>query len=349
MSRDARLRLAMTGLHPDRVRVLLESCGSAAAVLRAVERGRVEVSRRALAALEMPAADLRRVLAGLGIRPVYLGDADYPASLQGLPDAPDLLFVRGTLSDVPAVAVVGTRRCTAYGRVLARAYGSAIAKAGWVTVSGLARGIDAEAHLGTVDAGGPGVAVLGSGSNVVYPEENRGLHDRLIETGGAVVTEYPPGTPPEPWRFPPRNRIIAGLSAVVVVVEAAVKGGALITASAALDQGKAVLAVPGDVGRPASEGCNLLIRDGAVPVLGPDDLVEAVSLIVGPPRARSGPARHGEAGDDRILAVLGPTGASLEAVVAATGMPVDEVLSRVARLEAAGRTARRGARIIETP
>ena len=156
-------------------------------------------------------------------------------------------------------------------------------------MSGLARGIDAEAHLGTVDAGGPGVAVLGSGSNVVYPAENRGLHDRLIEDGGAVVTEYPPGTPPEPWRFPPRNRIIAGLSAAVVVVEAAVKGGALITAAAALDQGKAVLAVPGDVGRPASEGCNLLIRDGAVPVLGPDDLVEAVSLIVGPPRARLRP------------------------------------------------------------
>ncbi|MCJ7725861.1 MAG: DNA-processing protein DprA, partial [Acidimicrobiia bacterium] len=310
MSRDARLRLAMTGLHPDRMRALVESCGSAAAVLRAVGRGRVEVSRRAMAALARPASELRRVLGDLGVRPVYLGDGDYPPSLGGIPDAPDVLFVRGTLPAVPAVAVVGTRRCTAYGRNLARADGAAIAAAGWTTVSGLARGIDAEAHQGTVDAGGPGIAVLGSGSNVIYPAEHRRLHDRLVETGGAVVTEYPPGTPPEAWRFPPRNRIIAGLSAVVVVVEAAVKGGALITASAALDQGTTVLAVPGDVGRVASEGCNLLIRDGAVPVLGPEDLVEAVSLIVGPPRPRSGPARHEEADDERILSVLGPTGAS---------------------------------------
>ncbi|NHZ71210.1 MAG: hypothetical protein GWP18_06170, partial [Proteobacteria bacterium] len=117
----------------------------------------------------------------------------------------------------------------------------------WVTVSGLARGIDAEAHLGVVDSDGLGVAVLGSGSNVIYPAEHRELHDRLIEAGGGVVTEYPPGTPPEAWRFPPRNRIISGLAAAVVVVEAAVKGGALITANAALDQAKVVLAVPGDV------------------------------------------------------------------------------------------------------
>ncbi|MBU1226385.1 MAG: DNA-processing protein DprA [Actinobacteria bacterium] len=347
MSRDARLRLAMAGLHPDRARALVESFGSETAVLRAVERGRIEVSRRAAAALSRPAAEIREMLDGLGVRLLWRGGPGYPESLEGLPDAPDVLFMRGRLPECPAVAVVGTRRCTAYGRAIARAYGSAIAGAGWTTVSGLARGIDAEAHLGTLEGGGPGVAVLGSGSNVVYPSEHRGIHDGLIASGGAVVTEYPPGTPPEPWRFPPRNRIIAGLSAAVVVVEAAVKGGALITASAAADQGKVVLAVPGDVGREVSEGCNLLIRDGAVPVLGPDDLVEALSLIVGPARPRSiviGPA---DEADRTILAALGPAGAPVEAVVAATGLPVAQVLSRLVRLETEGRIARQGSRVVE--
>ncbi len=348
MSRDARLRLAMASLHPDRARALVESYGSAAAVVRAVRRGRIEVSSRAAAALARSAAEMREMLDGLGVGLLWRGDPDYPPSLDGLPDAPDLLFVRGVLPDRPAVAVVGTRRCTAYGRALARAYGSALAGAGWTTVSGLARGIDAEAHLGVLEAGGCGVAVLGSGSNVVYPFEHRQLHDRLIAGGGAVVTEYPPGTPPEPWRFPPRNRIIAGLSAVVVVVEAAVKGGALITASAALDLAKVVLAVPGDVGREVSEGCNLLIRDGAVPVLGPDDLVEALSLIVGPPRSPLPVVPTAAVGEEGILSALGPTGASIEEVVTATGLPADEVLSGLARLEAAGLASRQGSRIVRT-
>jgi len=336
----------MAGLHPDRTRKLVGEYGSAAAVLRAIRRGRIEVSRRAIAALSRSAPEMLEMLGGLGVSPLWRGDEAYPDSLDALPDAPDLLFLRGGLPALPAVAVVGTRRCTTYGRTLARAYGTAIASAGWVTVSGLARGIDAEAHLGVVDSDGLGVAVLGSGSNVIYPAEHRELHDRLIEAGGGVVTEYPPGTPPEAWRFPPRNRIISGLAAAVVVVEAAVKGGALITANAALDQAKVVLAVPGDVGREASVGCNLLIRDGAVPVLGPDDLVEALSFIVGPPRLPAAVEAVEEDGDLDILSALGPTGASLEAVVAATGFSAEDVLSRVALLEAGGRTTRQGSLIV---
>jgi len=328
VSRDARLRLAMAGLHPDRARKLVGDYGSAAAVLRAIRRGRIEVSRRATAALSRSAPEMLEMLGGLGVSLLWRGDEAYPDSLDALPDAPDLLFLRGSVPALPAVAVVGTRRCTTYGRTLARGYGAAIASAGWVTVSGLARGIDAEAHLGVVDSDGLGVAVLGSGSNVIYPAEHRELHDRLIEAGGGVVTEYPPGTPPEAWRFPPRNRIISGLAAAVVVVEAAVKGG------------------PGDVGREASVGCNLLIRDGAVPVLGPDDLVEALSFIVGPPRLRAAVDTVEEEGDSEILSALGPTGASLEAVVAATGFSAEDVLSRVALLEAGGRTTRQGSLIV---
>ena len=334
----------MAALHPVRTRTLLERFGSADAVVRAMRRGQIQVSHRASAALERPIGDIREMLRGLEVRPVWRGEAGYPEMLDGVPDGPDLLFVRGRIPSGPAVAVVGTRRCTAYGRTLARAYGAAIAGAGWTTVSGLARGIDAEAHRGSTGAAGPGVAVLGSGSNVVYPAEHRDLHERLIEGGGAVVTEYPPGTPPEPWRFPPRNRIISGLSAAVVVVEAAAKGGALITAMAAVDQAKVVLAVPGDIDRESSEGCNLLIRDGAVPVMGPDDLIEAISLIVGPPRPNSIAPRPPDG--DSILEALGPIGASIETLVAATGLPAADVLSGVARLEAGGRITRQGSRVV---
>ena len=172
----------------------------------------------------------------------------------------------------------------------------AIAGAGWVLVSGLARGIDGAAHAGTVTAGGAGIAVLGCGPDIHYPPEHRTLGDRLVEAGGAVVTEYPPGAAPEPWRFPLRNRIISGLSSAVVVVEAGVTGGALITAGYALAHGVPVFAVPGDVRRESSKGCNLLIRDGAHPVLDPDDLIEELSLVLGPPaevasEAPDGPRR----------------------------------------------------------
>ena len=201
----------------------------------------------------------------------------------------------------------------------------------------------------TVDAGGRGVAVLGSGSNVVYPAEHRDLHRALLEGGGAVATEYPPGTPPQPWRFPPRNRIIAGLSAATVVVEAAVTGGALITAGLSADQGKPVLAVPGDVDRSASEGCNLLIRDGAIPVLGPDDLIEELSLILGPPAAASRRATDTDSGDSAVLGAMGAAGALVEEVVEATGLPAPEVLAAVARLEAVGAVRRSGDLLVPGP
>jgi DNA processing protein len=141
----------------------------------------------------------------LGAAYTVPGDTVYPECLAALPDAPALLYVLGSIPQSPSVAVVGTRKCTAYGRRLAAAYGTAIAAAGWVLISGLARGIDGAAHRGTVESDGRGVAVLGCGLDVSYPREHAGLADRLVEAGGAVVTEYPPGTPPEAWRFPPRK------------------------------------------------------------------------------------------------------------------------------------------------
>ena len=255
--------------------------GGAVGALRAIESGRVKASDHVRAEAFVDAKTRRRQLESMGVQVLLRGGAGYPQHLDRYEDAPDLLFVRGALPAHPGVAIVGTRRCTAYGLELARAYGQAAAEAGWPVVSGLARGIDGEAHRGVTDEGGIGIAVLGCGIDVAYPREHERLGSQLLETGGAIVTEYPPGSPPDGWRFPPRNRIIAGLSAAVVVVEAARTGGALITAVKAAEYGIPVFAMPGDVDRKSSEGCNLLIRDGAFPVLDPEDLVEELGLVYG--------------------------------------------------------------------
>lgn len=246
-----------------------------------------------------------------------------PPRLRAIPDPPSRLWLRGHLPDAPAVAIVGTRRCTAYGRRIATDMGRAVGASGRVVVSGLARGVDAAAHRGVVEGCGVGVGVLGSALDVLYPAENRGLAERLIADGGGILSEYPPGTPPAPFRFPARNRLIAGLSDVVVVVEAAVTGGALITARIALEQGKDVLAVPGDIDREVSAGCNLLIRDGAHPVLGIGDLLELLDFIIGPAPRPGGLEHHLD------------TAPSLEEEMSDTGRSVAEVLAGRARAEIA--------------
>ena len=329
---DTSLRLAYAGLHPDRLMGLLEKHRSPDAVLRALLGGREKCSDRVREALAVDVLVRRAELVGLGARFVGRSDPSYPSGLAALPDAPLGLFVRGEIPGTPAVAVVGTRRCTTYGRRLAADYGEAIATAGWVLVSGLARGIDGAAHEGTLAAGGVGVAVLGCGIDVAYPPEHAFLAQRLMTSGGAVTTEYPPGTPPEGWRFPPRNRIISGLASAVVVVEAGVKGGALITAGCALTQGVPVFAVPGDVRREASRGSNLLIRDGAHPVLDRDDLIQELSLVLGSPAAATVSA---DGAEGELLALLGDTGvATIDQLVTATGLPIGDVLAEVTRLEA---------------
>jgi len=206
-------------------------------------------------------------------------------------------------------------------------------------VSGLARGVDGAAHRGVVEADGRGVAVLGSGPDVWYPKEHKALGEALVASGGAIATEYPPGTPPNGWRFPPRNRIISGLSRIVVVVEAAVTGGALITARKALAQGRDVFAVPGDVDRPTSEGCNRVIRDGALPVLDPEDLVEAVSVVLGIPKLPTDTKDSARVSLDDLL------GKTIDEL--ALERPVAEVLARVARLEARGLVRREGGTIVK--
>lgn len=329
--------MAFGGLHPERVRKLFTDYGPAGA-LRRVCAGVVATTDRIREAVGVSAADRRAELAAANVTVVYKGDDGYPDHLAVLPDAPDLLFVRGVLPLVAGVAVVGTRRCTSYGKRIAEDYGAAIAAAGWPLVSGLARGIDGAAHRGTVSGGGEGIAVLGSGIDVMYPREHRELALDLIRHGGAVISESPPGAPPEAWRFPPRNRIISGLSAAVVVVEATVKGGALITAEAALRHARQIFAVPGDIGRASSEGCNLLIRDGAFPVLSPDDLVESLGLVLGPAPLQNATSDRVELdpSDNKLMDLILSGMADVDDLLAVIGTATGEGLARLGRLELQG-------------
>jgi len=261
---------------------------------------------------------------------------EVPSLLRLIPDPPETLWGVGQVPDRPGVAIVGTRRCTSYGRRVARWLGEAVARAGWPVISGLARGVDAAAHQAVVQTSGVGVAVLGSGADTVYPPENGQLASDLVATGGAVISEYQPGTPPAPFRFPARNRLISGLSSAVVVVEAGLTGGALITARLALEQGKEVLAVPGDIDRPTSAGCNLLIRDGAHPVLGAEDLINCLEFILGPAPAAPAP---------RTIA----SGDTVDELVAASDRPVSEVLAELARRELEGGLRLESGRMVTAP
>ena len=224
--------------------------------------------------------------AGVGV--LVWGDAEYPARLQEIASAPPVLYVRGRMEpgDDAAVAIVGSRRATAYGEAVARELAGELARRGITIVSGLARGIDAAAHRGALDAGGTTLAVLGSGLDEIYPPEHRELAAE-VTTSGALLSEFPLGTAPLRLHFPRRNRIISGLSLGVVVVEAGVKSGALITAHHALEQGREVFAVPGRVHAQYSEGSNRLIKAGAKLVESWEDvLVELVPNLKGRKRAR---------------------------------------------------------------
>lgn len=323
---DARLVLAHLSWHPTKRRRLIDRCGGAAAVVRAVKAGRIEASSADRAIAETPADDLRERLRRSGVEVVVYEDLPY--LLQQIPDPPDLLFARGSLPAAPGVAVVGSRRATGYGIQLARSFGAALARAGVTVVSGLARGIDGAVHEAVVRGGGQAVAVLGCGVDRWYPAAHRQLGESILDSGGVILSEYAPGASPTAWRFPVRNRIIAGLSEATVVVEAAEKGGALITARLAAEQGRTVLAVPGDVDRPTAAGTNRLIRDGAIPVLGADDLLAVVET-----------ATHvavRPSGEDPLITLIG-VGRRPEWLAAETGMAAPELFVRLGRLEAAGR------------
>jgi len=275
------------------------------------------------------------------MRRIRRDERGYPPLLARIPDPPPSLWLRGDappalLADV-AVAVVGARACSGYGRAVARSLAGGVAEAGAVVVSGLARGIDGEAHRGALAGGGRTVAVLGCGIDRDYPAAHAELARAIVVAGGLVVSEYEPGVEPAPWRFPARNRIIAGLAAATVVVEARERSGALITADFALEDGREVLAVPGEITSALSGGTNGLLRQGATPATGVADVLEAIGL-----EPHTAPAA--EPDDPACAAVLDALGAAAGAGTAddlsrATGLDAGRLATALTLLELAGRVA----------
>ncbi len=260
---------------------------------------------------------------------------DYPPLLAQLHDPPERLYLRGGSRELlarPAVAVVGARSCSGYGAQVARTLARELAAAGLVIVSGLARGIDAEAHRGALEAGGGTVAVLGCGIDRDYPARHAELARRVVGAG-AVVSEYAPGIEPAPWRFPARNRIIAGLALATVVVEARERSGALITADFALELGREVFAVPGEITSALSAGTNRLIRQGAAPLLEAGDVLAALGLEpAAPPSVAQAVSEEARS----VLTLLVDAPLSADELVRASGADPAEVAAALIELELAG-------------
>ncbi|SFR84296.1 DNA-processing protein DprA [Sphingomonas jatrophae] len=348
--RLARLRLIRTpGIGPVSYRQLLLRFGSPAAALAAVP----DLARRGggAAPVPPPAAQVEREMARvetLGARYLFLGRGLYPAALAEIETAPPALIVRGDLRllDRPMVAMVGARNASAAAIRFARQLAAELAAGGRCVVSGLARGIDTAAHRGALGGEGGTLAVIAGGIDVAYPPENAALQEE-IASAALLVAEMPPGTEPRGRHFPHRNRIIAGLSAGTVVVEAAPKSGSLITARLAAEQGREVMAVPGSPLDARAQGCNLLIREGATLVQSAADILEALSPLhpgVAAPAGRfdAAPVATDVAESTRrcITDLLGPVPVPVDEIVRLAGESPAAVQTVLLELELAGRLER---------
>lgn len=323
---------ALRGTSPGRLIEVAARAGSAAATLAEIREGRAGSPNDRRFARTLDPDAIAAAAAAAGARLVAWGSAAYPPQLVHVPDPPPLLYVVG--DDLPdptrAVAVVGARRCTALGREVALEIGRGLGLAGVTVVSGAARGIDAAAHQGALDAGGSTLAVLGCGIDVPYP--SRRLLDR-IRAHGTLVSEFAPGTPPEGRRFPARNRIVAGLAGAAVVVEGAERSGSMITAEHAMEFGRDVFAVPGAVNNPLASVPLQLIRDGARMIRGAEDLLHDLGLAVTVQTA----ARRADlttAERETLRHLTGPT--LPERVAGALGTSVPEAVAILMGLELRG-------------
>lgn len=343
------LRLTLiAGVGPRTRLALLDHFGSAASVLQA---GQSELQKVAgvgpkLAARIVTAREAVDAEGELELcrreQIAVLSEAspDYPAPLREIADPPGVLFLRGNLlpTDRLAIAIVGTRHATRYGRTQAERLAASLVRAGLVVVSGLARGIDAAAHRGALAAGGRTLALLGSGVLNIHPPEHETLADE-VAASGAVISESPPRFAPLSGSFPQRNRLISGLSLGVIVVEAAERSGALITARHAMEQGREVFAVPGPVDSRASRGCHRLLRDGAKLVESADDVLEELGPLMAPVPQADGRTIHHPAElqlnpvEQQVLQAIPTAPTAIDHIVAESGLPVHQVLSAVSVLE----------------
>ena len=358
---DCLTLFSVPGLGPAAFAVLLQRFQTPAEVLRATRTDLREVAgigRETAQAIldkrdEKWADEQIAQASEAGVDILTMDDGRYPPLLRQIYAPPPVLFVRGTV-DVcarPAVALVGSRAFTHYGRDTACRLAAELVQRGITVVSGMAMGIDTHAHRGALEQGGYTAAVLGSGLDHPYPAENAGLFDDICRTG-VVVTEFPLGTSPEPHNFPRRNRVISGLSLGVVVIEAGTRSGALLTAQHAVEQGREVFAVPGPIHSGKSTGTNRLIKEGAVLIQSVDDILNELPNTLGQPFAQpsgvsSGPQDTPTEADlsDEERAVLAhlsvDTPQHVDAIAAHSGLPASQTLSVLLSLELAGRVQQR--------
>lgn len=340
----------ISGVGPARFRLLLrafetleEAWHAPAEALRqaGLDRRTVERITAARGRLDVEAELLR--LETLGITLLTWNDPSYPRLLRAVDSAPPVLFMLGELApaDEWALAVVGTRYATGYGREVTRRLVTPLAKMGVTIVSGLALGIDGEAHRAALDAGGRTIAVLACGLDQIYPPEHRRLAREII-AHGALLSEYPLGTLPERRNFPPRNRLISGLARATLVVEAGSQSGALITARFAAEQGRDVFAVPGSILSPRQMGTNWLIQEGAIPVMSYEDIVRSLQLEMLPARQEAQRSLDISPAESTLLACLGEEPLHVDELGRRSGLPIDVVSSTLTIMELKGMVRQMG-------
>jgi len=332
------------GIGAVRLRALLEFFGDAKSAwegtpadLRAAGLSKTLIERFLKARSDVDLDALWAEIAKKNIRVITWNDAEYPARLREITQPPPIMYLRGDFleEDAWAVAIVGTRRVTSYGRQVTEEIASFLAQNGITVVSGLARGVDGIAHQAALNAGGRSFAVLGSGVDRIYPPEHRNLAEAIIGSG-AILSDYPPETPPEASNFPPRNRIISGLSMATIVIEAAETSGALITASFAVEQGRDVFAVPGNIFAPQSKGPNRLIQQGAHPLLNPRDILEVLDLTRVTEQRAARELIPADATEAQLLKTLTYEPQHVDDIRAQTGLAVEKVSSTLVMMELKG-------------
>ena len=336
---------AVSGIGPAKIQALLGAFGDLEPAWRATEDHLRDIGFdvRAIESLRETrrTLDLDRLVAQVetsGAHVLTWDNPDYPSLLRQISAAPPVIFVRGGFEPVDqwAVAIVGTRRLSAYGRLVAHDLATGLARNGITIVSGLARGIDGVAHRAALEADGRTIAVMGCGIDRVYPPEHRDLAHAIVAGQGAIVTDFPLGTEPSSANFPARNRLISGLSLGVVVIEAGERSGALITARFALEQDREVFAVPGNINSPVSVGTNRLIQQGAKLVMGIEDILEELNLRMASEQAAAQVVLPDSAEEAALLSQLSTQPLHVDDLGRLTGMPSYLISSTLTMMELKG-------------
>ncbi len=277
------------------------------------------------------------------IKEIKISDPAYPAILKKITDPPKIIYYRGIFpTDQPAIAVVGTRHFTPYGKQAALEISEDLSLAGFTIISGLAIGVDSCAHLGALNKNNMTIAILGSGidENSIYPRANCGLAKKILENGGSIISEYPPGTRCAPYTFPRRNRIIAGLAQATVVVEARLKSGSLITAEFAKKSGRPVYALPGNIYSKTSQGCNFLIRNGAKIIENAETIINDFHKIL--PRSRKTIQNGENEVENKIIQALGAGPTDINNLILNAHLPTNIICAALANLEIQGKVRNLG-------